>query len=163
MKKIIFLIIALLSISIYFYIKNKNENDDRNSKKEYQINKEKGKVLAEEFYQKGLKKLEYKDFHGAINDFYQATRNDNEMTKAYSMKGDCEYQIRRYMDAVSSYTQAIHLNKEGDKKISSYYYNRGNATIALDRYDSACNDFSKAVEYNRNNIWALTAINEYCN
>lgn len=166
MKKLIIPILILIGISIFFYVKYEKEKDQERSnirEKEKIVNIEKGKILAEEFYQKGLKKLEYNDIRGASNDFWRATEQNPKLTKAWAMKADSEYQIREYQDAVKSYTQTIYLSTENDKVKSKYYYWRGKAAIALNWIDTGCSDFSKAVELDRNNVWALMDISEYCN
>jgi tetratricopeptide (TPR) repeat protein len=99
-------------------------------------------MSAKDFNNRGVDKLETKDYKGAIADFNQALRLDPKNAKAYFNRGFAYSSLENYQNAIEDYTKAIQM-KPGDAEA---FYNRGLAYSNLDNNKAAIADFEKAAQ-----------------
>ncbi|MBD1924413.1 tetratricopeptide repeat protein [Microcoleus sp. FACHB-831] len=102
-------------------------------------------MSAKDFNNRGVDKLETKDYKGAIADFNQALRLDPKNAKAYFNRGFAYSSLENYQNAIEDYTKAIQM-KPGDAEA---FYNRGLAYSNLDNNKAAIAYFSKSAQLDR--------------
>ncbi len=101
----------------------------------------KGKLLTQ-----GLKK-----HSEALLAYQKAIQSQEDNSTLYIEQGDVLSDLRRYEEAINSYSQGINRNP-----YLFGYINRGNAYIALNYYDKAIADYNKAITLQPNFALAYT-------
>lgn len=102
----------------------------------------KEQMSAKQFNNRGVDKLDQKDYKGAIAEFNQALQLDPQNAKAYFNRGFAYYNLENYQNAIEDYTKAIQINP-GDAEA---LYNRGLAYSNADKDKVAIADFEKAAQ-----------------
>ena len=101
-------------------------------------------MSVEQYYNRGEKRLDSKDYYGAIQDFNQAIRIKPDYELAYFYRAWSKYESQEYSGAVRDYSRYIELNPDN----AYAYNNRGNAKKNLKDYYGAIADYNKAIELN---------------
>jgi len=70
--------------------------------------------------------------------------------------GNSEYSLQKYLDAIASYSRAVHY------KPSHYesWYSRGNAFLNLQKYPEAIFSYEQAIKYKPDDQQAINALNQ---
>ena len=110
-------------------------------------------MSVEQYYNRGNKRVDSKDYYAAIQDFDQAIRLKPDYELAYSNRGYSKAELKDYYGAIADFTKDIELYPN----LASAYYTRGFAKLSLKDHYGAIADFTKAIEINPNN--ALVYIN----
>lgn len=109
--------------------------------------------LLEEYYQKGLDFYAKGEFDSANYYFKEIINNNYEREKIYSLLGDCNYELRNYIDAIYYYKKTEPINDSSTNlpvltKIAfSYYF--------LESYKEAISYFDKILLRDSNSIEPL--------
>ena len=101
-------------------------------------------LTAWDYFRKGNRAYESKDYDKAIENYDKAIELNPELSEAYYNRGVAYDDLKNYDKAIENYDKAIELNPE----LSEAYYNRGVAYDDLKNYDKAIEDYSKAIELN---------------
>jgi len=112
-----------------------------------------GTVLV--YYNRGIFKINIKDYEGAIADFESAYKDQPYI--------DCPYQICRAYNLNGDFTKAIEsLNKtiELDSTLGNVFNERGFSYWQIGLKEKACIDWKKAVSLNNED--AIKNIELYC-
>lgn len=96
---------------------------------------------AQEFYRRGVEKIESGDSSGAISEFDRAIANNPDNTEAYYRRGNVRFDLGEYEGAIADYTAAI----DRDPDNLDAYYNRGLARIDAGQLEAATEDFSNVL------------------
>ena len=104
------------------------------------------------YLERGVKKGEEGDYHGAVSDLTRVIEitPSFEIAKviaAYYNRGFAKYKLGDYDEAISDYTRAIEIDPsfKGPHTLASYKQ-RGILKSELGDYDGAISDFSRAIE-----------------
>jgi tetratricopeptide (TPR) repeat protein len=129
---------------------------------------------AQDFYVRGDKKLDKKDYKGAIEDFNQAIQLNPDLANAYFKRGNAKSSLDDNTGAIADYNQALKLDpgnasiyfyrglaKDNQEAIADFnqalkldpgssatYCARGNAKYWLEDYQGAIADFDLAIKLN---------------
>lgn len=99
---------------------------------------------SQSFYQQGKKKLQKRDYQGAIKDFNQALAVNHNYAEAHVNRGIVYDELGNIRQAIKDYNQAISLNPN----LAEAYYNRGNAYNQLGDFKQAIKDYDQAISIN---------------
>jgi len=99
---------------------------------------------SEDYYNKGVDKVQVNDFKGAIVEFNMAIKLNPSFTAAYYNRGTANFKLQDYKSAIDDFTKAIKINPD----LMQPYYNRGLAKFKLEDYQGAWGDFNKAIKFN---------------
>ncbi len=99
-----------------------------------------------EFYERAAHKEKQGDKVGAIADYTQAIKLNNQNSDAYYKRANVHYDLGKYQQAIQDYTQAI----QADSNNSKAYYNRGLAYSDIADIRSAIQDFAQVIQLNPN-------------
>ena len=109
-------------------------------------------MTAEDFFNRGLDKHNKGDNQGAIEDYTQAIKINQNWGKfsgtyrgiisAYYNRGLAHSYQKENQKAIADYTKAIELQPDD----ADAYYKRGNAHYELKEYQKAIADYTKAIE-----------------
>lgn len=97
---------------------------------------------VERFLNRGLEKLERRNYEGALQDFNQALALDPSHENTRISRGDLLLQKREYQKAIEDYTQALEQNPT----FAYTYLSRGQAYEALGKHQEAISDYTQALE-----------------
>ena len=101
-------------------------------------------MSVEQYYNRGIKRMDSKDYYGAIQDFNQALRIKPDYELAYFQRAYSKYELPDYSGALRDYSKYIELDPDD----VSAYNNRGIAKDDLKDYYGAIADYTKAIELN---------------
>ncbi len=105
-------------------------------------------LTAWDYFRKGNRAYESKDYDKAIENYDKAIELNPELSEAYYNRGVAYDDLKNYDKAIEDYSKAIELNPED----ADLYYFRGNAYFNLKKHDKAIEDYSKAIELNPKNV-----------
>ncbi|WP_414528092.1 tetratricopeptide repeat protein [Nodularia chucula] len=100
--------------------------------------------MSDEFYDRGLKKAQEKDYPGAIEEFTKSVQLTPYFADAFLHRGLAYYDSGAIHQAVSDYTEAVRLNPESMQA----YYCRGLARLGLKNLPGALHDVDMAIRLN---------------
>lgn len=87
------------------------------------------RTAARKAYEDGVKKINSRDYNGALNSLSEAIRQEPTLTVAYIARGSANIGLRRYAEAAADYQYAIRL----DSGMASPLYGLAEAYRALGR------------------------------
>ena len=103
-------------------------------------------------YQKGLKALESENYTEAIDFFDKEIKScgneisGNFIAKVYNSRGNANYKLKKYPDAIIDFSKAI----EADKSYAKSYYEQGTVRAKIAQTEKALKDaigfYDKAIE-----------------
>ncbi len=99
---------------------------------------------ANDYFNKGLTKVQNNDYKGGIKDFNQAIELNPKFFEAYFNRGTAKVRINDNIGAIDDFTKAISIKPDFDQA----YYNRGIAKFQIQDYQGATEDFNKEIEIN---------------
>ena len=102
--------------------------------------------MSNEFYHRGLKRAEEKDYSGAIEEFTSCLQWAPNFADGFLHRGLAYYNLGAIHQAVSDYTECIRLNPGGMEG----YYCRGLARVALKNLPGSLEDVDQAIRLNVN-------------
>jgi tetratricopeptide (TPR) repeat protein len=102
--------------------------------------------MSNEFYHRGLKRAEEKDYSGAIEEFTSCLQWTPDFADGFLHRGLAYYNLGAIHQAVSDYTECIRLNPGGMEG----YYCRGLARVALKNLPGSLEDVDQAIRLNVN-------------
>ena len=105
------------------------------------------KSRSEKYFKKGVRKISFKDYLGAIDDFSKAINLSPENNRAYFERAKAKKAINDYQGAVDDFSKEINLNPRN----WIAYYQRAKAKKKLEVHQGAIDDFLKAIELNPRN------------
>ncbi len=117
------------------------KNLEEFAKKLTQTKKEE-RYSSEDWFFKGLKEYEEKDYLKAIATWTKAIELGPKNVVTYTNRGVAYGELKEYKKAIEDFNKAIEL----DPKFAVAYNNRGNAYSELKEYKKAIEDFNKAIE-----------------
>lgn len=103
--------------------------------------------MSGSFVQAGDKKVESKDYAGAIADYTAAIQLSSDSISPYLKRAQCNVLLKKYDKAVTDYNKAIKIKPDTVKIL----YLRGLAYNAASNFKLAFEDFSKVVRLDPNN------------
>lgn len=104
-------------------------------------------LTADDYFIRGGKKSENKNYQGAVEDYTQAIKLDSNYEEAYLKRGFNYSLIRNYQNAIADYSQAIKINPNYEEA----YIKRGYARSNLRDVKGAIEDYSQALKINSRN------------
>ena len=104
-------------------------------------------MSVEQYYNRGVKRFNSKDYYAAIQDFNQVIRVKPDYGVFYDNRGIIKAGLEDYYGAIADFTKAIEL----EPNYALFYSNRGFAKQSLKDHYGAIADFTKAIEINPNN------------
>lgn len=99
-------------------------------------------LKADEYYTRGVKKYEAKDYIGAINDFEKAIELDDKDIASRLYIGLAKLKLEKYTNAIQDFNKCIAI----DPKYFNPYLYRGIAKFHLKDYRNAIKDFDRVLE-----------------
>lgn len=93
------------------------------------------------YFDRGIAKIELKDYSGAIADFTKAIALDPKDTDSYYFRGEAKRKLEEYSGAIADYTKAIELGT-----IKSAYFWRAYSKNEIENYSGAVVDYTKAIK-----------------
>lgn len=99
---------------------------------------------SEALLRRGYEKYRAGDYQGAIADYDESIRLDDQNADAFNERGLAKYALQDYQAALSDYDEALKL----DDRHSNTYGNRGLAKHALRDYQGAIEDYNQAIRLN---------------
>lgn len=99
---------------------------------------------SEALLRSGYEKYRAGDYKGAIADYDESIRLDDQNADAFNERGLAKYALQDYQAALSDYDEALKL----DDRHSNTYGNRGLAKHALQDYQGAIEDYNQAIRLN---------------
>jgi tetratricopeptide (TPR) repeat protein len=99
---------------------------------------------AVEYISKGVIKIGWEDYMGAISDFNKAIEIEPGNADAYHWRGDAKAHIQDYLEAFTDLNKAIELDPEN----ADFFYSRGEAKQMLLDYRGAIADYNKSIMIN---------------
>ena len=107
---------------------------------------------ANEFLENGIIKHKAKDFKGAIKDYSNAIKEDENLRDAYFNRGVCEQALNDNKSAKKDFDKTIEI----DPKFTKAYYSRVSLLIRAGKYLDALPDLDKVIELDQKTPNALT-------
>lgn len=99
--------------------------------------------LAKEWFDKGNKVFDDKEYEKAIADFAEAIRLKPDYADAFFKRGTACYLLVRYTEAIADFDQAIRLKPD----FAVAFNNRGLAKKELGKYTEAIVDYDQAIRF----------------
>lgn len=103
--------------------------------------------LAQEWFGKGYKAYENKEYEKAIADCTEAIRLKPDYAEAFNCRGGAKHYLGKYAEAIGDYDQAIRLKPDH----AEAFYNRGLAKNKLGKYTEAIADHDQAIRLKPDN------------
>ncbi len=105
---------------------------------------------ASDYYHRGLKRYDCKDYRGAVSDYDKALELNPNYFDAYVERGFAEIRLEKYRRVVSDFSAALGLRPHDD---SSYWFlaMRADSHYWLGQYPEAVADYTKAIELTPDN------------
>lgn len=97
---------------------------------------------SSEYLQSGLLKHKNQDFAGAIKDYDNAIKSDENNKTAYYNRGTCQLALENFDAAISDFNKSIEL----DPKFVKAYYSRATTLISQKEYMEALPDLDVTIE-----------------
>ena len=94
----------------------------------------------EDFFNRGIERLESREYGAAIEDFTKAIELNSQNAHAYFVRGCILHEQHNYAGAISDYAKIIHI----DSSYVDAYRNRGNIYVAENDYSKAIADYTKS-------------------
>jgi tetratricopeptide (TPR) repeat protein len=91
---------------------------------------------------RGIAKIETKNYIGAIEDFTLCLEIKNNYYSAISNRGIAYYKAKKYKEAINDFNTLIAINPSDGNN----YLHRGNTKEMLRDKEGACEDWKKAAE-----------------
>jgi tetratricopeptide (TPR) repeat protein len=91
-------------------------------------------------YDQALKKIEFEDYEGALEDLDKAVESDSLNAVVFYKRGYVNAMLLKHQEALTDFDRAIQLSP-GE---AEYYSERGVAKLNLDDKSGACQDWKKA-------------------
>jgi tetratricopeptide (TPR) repeat protein len=104
-------------------------------------------LSAEEYFDRGNRKIELKDYQGAINDFNKAINLNPHFTKAYFNRGKVKDYLGDHLGAIEDFNKVIEFNL----KLEDAFNNRRVEKVERGYYESVIKDFTQAIKLNPKN------------
>ena len=104
----------------------------------------------QDFASLGRRKLNQKDYQGAIADFDRALAKNPHDLDVLSGRGEAYYQLGKYDAAIADFDEALQRNSNN----SAFLFYRGNSHDKLGEYGKAIADFDKTIRLNPENAVA---------
>ena len=146
-KKCFFLSLLIISLSSY---------TRANSSVFYKVDKD---TATSRFYlDLGIETYKEKKYKEALSYFEEAIKNDEGNWKAYSYKGDVEFDLKKYKESVDDYTKALSINKSD----ALSYKGRGEAYRMMENWQGAIKDYTIASQMGSNDV-VIYFQSGYCN
>ena len=105
---------------------------------------------ARNYYERGLAKMQSKDYQGAIADFTEAIRLKPDNVDSYSHRGYAKTELKDFKGAITDYNEALWLKTDS----ADDYSHRGYAKAQLKDFKEAITDYDDAIRRKPND--ALT-------
>ncbi len=99
-------------------------------------------MSVEQYYNRGRKRYDYKDYYLAIQDFNQAIRLKPDYELAIFYRGKSKHDSQDYYGAIDDYKKYIEINPN----TAMAYNNRGSAKGMLKDWYGSIADYNKAIE-----------------
>ena len=96
---------------------------------------------AEDYFHRGVAKIEKQDFSGAISDFTKSIQKDASVSVVFFNRGLAKLKNEEYSGAIDDFTKAIQLKP----KAGESYSTRGNAKLYMKNYSGALKDYQIAI------------------
>jgi tetratricopeptide (TPR) repeat protein len=93
----------------------------------------------------GQEKSNRSQYKGAIAQFNEALRWDNQNSGAFFSRGYAFYQVRNFRQSLDDFTQVINLEPASNLAFSALFY-RGNLRMSLGDPQGAVRDYNQALE-----------------
>ena len=93
-------------------------------------------------FDEGRERMARGDYDGAIISFGEAIGLSAENPRAYSLRGQCFYNLKNYNQAREDFSHALMSAPD----VSEYYLWRGNTYANLQQDDNAITDYQKAIK-----------------
>jgi len=113
-------------------------------------------VTAKDFFNKGSKELDLKNYQEALKYFNKSIEIDKESGETYAFRGMAKYHLKDFKGAIADYDNAIKLIPE----YGEVYDQRGVAKGELGDKVGACEDWNKAYELGFNKAFKM--IEKFC-
>lgn len=123
-----------------------------NLQSETEHKKDREEALIDE----GFKKIEKKDYAGAIGEYSTAIAFNPKNKKLYVLRADARQQFKDYPNSIADYTKAIEI----DPTLADAYISRGLTKIMAFNAVGGCEDFKKAATLGDTS--AMSLIKEFC-
>lgn len=94
-------------------------------------------------FDQGRERMARGDYDGAIVSFGEAIGLSSENPRAYSLRGQCFYNLKNYSQALDDFSHAMMSAPNN----SEYYLWRGNTYANLGQDDNAITDYQKAIKF----------------
>lgn len=98
---------------------------------------------AEGLYASAVRKAEYFNFKGALDDLNEAIRLNPKFIKAYTYRGYVKDELDDYKGALGDYNKAVTLKADDYEA----YARRGSLKKRYKDYDGAIEDLTLAIQY----------------
>ena len=102
---------------------------------------------AQDYYARGLSRLDSGDQQGAIKDFTHAILLAPNFADAYNIRGNARYYLEDKQGAIADYSEAIRL----DPNFADAYNNRANARSEIGDKQGALEDYNRVMRLNATN------------
>lgn len=99
---------------------------------------------ADMIYQRGIQKLNNKNYEGALRDFSIVIDLKPSFAEAYKQRAFVNSRLNNYKQAIKDLSKVIELDP--DNNINAYYFRGLNKSMILDDY-GAIQDFSEVLKY----------------
>lgn len=104
----------------------------------------KNKYTYEEYYDRGLAKIELNDYHGALNDFTKDLEFQKNSWILYAKRGLSKYYLKDYYGALQDCNKAVNIHNY----MGYSYFVRGITKIKINDMKGACSELNRADELN---------------
>lgn len=111
---------------------------------------------AKEYYKKGIRYIEDKDYKNAFSAFNDAILEDDKYAKAYGSRGFVRIELEEYREAIIDYERAVQL----DPELWLTLHSLGILYIANNQKEKGCECLKRAKEKGFSE--SETMYNKYC-
>src|SRR5260221_13184588 len=111
-------------------------------------NNEINTLVVGDFFLRGEKRKDVKDYHGAIAEYTRAIEinpNNSDAYRSYLGRGDCKFSLDDFQGAIVDYTKAIEILPEDHIFQDLIHLSRGLSKYNLRDYRGAIADYTKAI------------------
>ncbi len=99
-----------------------------------------------EYYEKGIKQVQVKQFKNAIDSFSKAIEAGEKVLKSLLHRSSCFFHFKKFNKAEKDLSKAIDM----DPTVEEFYYNRAAAYVNMNEYGKALQDYEIATKLNPN-------------